>query len=80
MARLIPIDGPIGPEEPLMVIVQKYVTSVPRPARFSHLENDLVIISFLDRTEINKKATELVGDPAITIYGPAIIHSKNDEE
>lgn len=78
MARLIPIDGPIGPEEPLMVIVQKYVTSVPRPARFSHLENDLVIISFLDRLEINKKATELVGDPEITIYGPAIIHSKNE--
>jgi hypothetical protein len=78
MARLIPVDGPIGPEESLMVLIQKYVTSIPRSARFSHLENDMVIISFLDQTEINKKATELVGDPTVTIHGPAIIHSKNE--
>jgi hypothetical protein len=78
MARLIPVEGTIGPEESLMTIVQRYVTSVPRPTRFSYLENNMVIISFLDRTDINQKATELVGDSEITIYGPAIIHSKQE--
>ena len=78
MAKLIPIDGLIGPEEPLMTIIQRYVTSIPRQTRFCYLKDDMVLMDFMDQTEVNKKATELVGDPNVIIHGPAIIHSKNE--
>lgn len=78
MARFIPVDGPIGPEESLAALMFALVDgNTPRPVSFEYLSDGQVLLSRLDVTEINKTASELSSEKR-TIYGNAILYREEE--
>ena len=73
MANFIPVDGPIGPEEPLIDLFGRFCGH--RPVYFTHLASGQMLLSFSDATEINPIATDLAATP---VYGDAVLYY--DEE
>jgi len=72
MARFIPVDGSVGPEESLHGLLARICGLVS----FDYLGDGQVLLSQLDVTKVNAAATELVGGKVI--YGHAVLY--NDAE
>lgn len=77
MARFIPVDGPMGPEESFAVVYfRKLILPNGCLLSFDHLPTGQTLLSRLDVIPVNPVATELMGGK--TIYGDAILYREEE--
>ena len=76
MARAIPVQGPMGPEESYSAVMMRlFYCPRPRQVSWEHFPDGRVLLSYLDVTEINPVASELAGK---TVYGDAMLYKEGE--
>ncbi len=75
MAQFIPVNGPLGPEEPFHDLLMPFCDG--HLISHDHLSNGRMLLSRLDVQEINPVATELAGGQ--TIYGDALLYDESEQ-